>query len=93
MRLEHRILHALVTNIRQTLPPAQWPDAVRRAYASIPAPAAPPAAPAGTVPNAPRVKMGTVAQPGSGGTGASMVQQFTDPMQALEAGLAAAGNR
>ena len=89
------ILHALVTNIRQTLPPAQWPDAVRRAYASIPAqaPAAPPAAPAGTVPNAPRVKMGTVAQPGSGGTGASMVQQFTDPMQALEAGLAAAGNR
>lgn len=89
------ILHALVANIRQTLPPAQWPDAVRRAYASIPtqAPAAPPAAPAGTVPNAPRVKMGAVAQPGSGGTGASMVQQFTDPMAALEAGLAAAGNR
>lgn len=35
------ILDALVANIRQTLPPSAWPEAVQRAYASIPTVQAP----------------------------------------------------
>lgn len=40
------MLDALVSQIRQTLPPQQWLAATQRAYASIPAPPAPPAPPA-----------------------------------------------
>lgn len=40
------MLDAMVANIRQTLPPAQWPQAVQLAYASIPSiPAPAPARP------------------------------------------------
>lgn len=35
------VLDALVANIRQTLPPSAWPEAVQRAYASIPTVQAP----------------------------------------------------
>ncbi|MEN5115852.1 hypothetical protein ABE488_00745 [Luteimonas sp. TWI662] len=40
------MLDALVSQIRQALPPQQWLAATQRAYASIPAPPAPPAPPA-----------------------------------------------
>ena len=79
------ILSGLVTSIRATLPPQEWPAAVQRAYASIPAiPAPAPVQP--NPPTPPRI--GSVRP---AGTSASMVQQFTDPAEALEAGLRAAG--
>lgn len=77
------MLSALVTNIRATLPPAQWPQAVERAYASIPAMAAP--APAPVAPAKP--PPGPVRPSGPRPT---MVPQFDDPMAALDAGINAA---
>lgn len=77
------MLSALVSNIRATLPPAQWPDAVKRAYASIPAVAAPVAAPAA----ASKPPPGPVRPSGPRPT---MVPQYDDPMAAMDAGINAA---
>lgn len=54
------MLDALAANIRATLPPAAWPEAVQRAYASIPAVVAPPAPkprPGPVRPNMPPARM------------------------------------
>lgn len=77
------ILDALVKNIRATLPPGQWPQAVQSAYASIPAIAAAPArAPAPSKP-----PPGPIRPTGPRPT---MVPQFDDPMEALNFGLSQA---
>lgn len=77
------ILDGIVQSIRETLPPAQWGAATRRAYARIQLPAAPApvqqAAPAvGHVPLRPT------------GTRANLQPEFENPMDAMEAGIAAA---
>lgn len=78
------ILDALVKNIRATLPPAQWPQAVQSAYASIPAIStapAPAAAPSKPPPGPMR----------PGGPRPTMIPQFDDPMEALNFGLSQVG--
>lgn len=76
----------VLKRIRATMPPERWAEEVRAAYAEIPAlppvvqpaPAAPARPPVGHVPLRPT------------GSRADLQRQFTDPLEALEAGIAAA---
>ncbi len=79
-------LMPVLRRIRETMPPERWLDEVRAAYAEIPAlPAAPAPAPA------PRAPVGHVPLRPAGGLRAPMQRaEYTDPMEALEAGIAAA---
>lgn len=75
------ILNGVVQSIRETLPPAQWEAATRRAYASIQVPAAPAA-------NLPAV--GHVPLRPTGSRAPNLQPEFTDPHEAMMAGIAAA---
>jgi hypothetical protein len=80
-------LMPVLRRIRESLPPERWVDEVRSAYAEIPA--LPATAPA---PAAPRAPVGHVPLRPTGGRATLQRQQFTDPMEALEAGIAAASD-
>lgn len=80
-------LMPMLRRIREALPPERWVDEVRAAYAEIPA--LPTASPA---PAAPRAPVGHVPLRPTGGRATLQRQQFTNPMEALEAGIAAAGD-
>lgn len=82
------MLNALVANIRQTVPPSQWPQAVQAAYASIPAFPAPaaaaPAAPAQPAKPPPGPMRPSGPQP-------SMLPDNASPMEAFDFGMRQAG--
>lgn len=75
------ILHALVATIRETLPPSQWRAATERAYAAIPAAAAPvaPVTPPRKPPPGPM-------RPGAAPENLHQTV-FEDPMDAINAGI------
>lgn len=79
------ILNGIVATIRQTLPPTQWAQATRNAYKGIvlpPVQSAPP--PQAQTPAAGHVPLRPT------GTRANLQPDFDNPMDAMEAGIAAA---
>lgn len=73
------ILNAMVANIRKTLPPSEWEKETRAAYAMIPTQAAPATTTATKLPPVGPVR--------PTGPRATMVPEYDDPMQALDAGI------
>ncbi|TMN18476.1 hypothetical protein [Pseudoxanthomonas sp. X-1] len=82
------MLNALVANIRQTVPPSQWPQAVQAAYASIPSFPAP-AASASAAPAQPAKPPPGPMRPS--GPQPSMLPDNASPMEALDFGMRQAG--
>lgn len=80
------ILHPIVVNIRQALPPSQWLAATQAAYAAIPDVPAAAAPPAGGGPGAGGKPLPSALR-GAGAVRHLAPTSYDDPMEAMEAAL------